>query len=459
MDQVPWMGTVLEVPGWGDVTLTFFSTALICLRLAGGIALFAHGLPRRPHFGARCGVLAGMALLATLALLVAALCVGEVSPAVSYLLQFAAFSVVLAACVGSVLFLFDTSAWVALFCVTAGYTTQNLATGTSELVASLLREVGINPSDPLVYHLNDLICLAVVYAVCHLLLARRIDHEGLSQMENRGMLLMMPVVSLAIIGLDVLIKSLTSEGLALGYVVALRQFHGMACVATLWIEYQMLYRVRVEQDRATTERLLAERERQFSLSRETIEAINIKCHDLRHQIRSLADGDAAVDRAALDDLAREVSIYDSVLSTGNEALDTILTEKGLVCERRGITLTCIANGTALGFMAPADLYAFFGNALDNAIEAAGALEDPTRRTISVVVRRTMGAASIHVENYFAGELRFSTDGLPATTKADRTAHGFGVRSMRQIAERYGGTFSADAADGVFRLDVIIPDET
>ena len=40
-------------------------------------------------------------------------------------------------------------------------------------------------------------------------------------------------------------------------------------------------------EKAETERLLAERQRQYRLSKENIDAINIKCHDIRHQIRRL----------------------------------------------------------------------------------------------------------------------------------------------------------------------------
>lgn len=459
-DAGAWMGTSLGGAGTSmspaTIALGIVSVVLICVRIVGGIGLFARGLPPRPHFAARCLAIVGAVAVVFLALLSAALSVGAVSPAMGYLLQFGAFTLILAACVGAVMLLFDASVWVALFCVTAGYTAQNLATGATELVASVARAAGANPSVPAFYLTNDLVCLTLVFLGTYLLLARRIDHEGLVQMENHSMLAMMPVVSLVIIGFDVMVKALTGEGLALGYVVALRLFHGIACVATLWIEYQLLYRVRVERDQATAARLMAERERQLALSRESIDAINIKCHDLRHQIRSLADGGAVVDRSALDDLAREVSIYDSAVATGNEALDTTLTEKSLVCERRGITLTCIADGAALGFMAPADLYALFGNALDNAIEAVSELDDPARRSISLVVRRAMGGVSIHVENYYAGERRFSADGMPETTKADRASHGFGTRSMRQIAERYDGSFSAEAEGGVFRLDVILP---
>lgn len=63
---------------------------------------------------------------------------------------------------------------------------------------------------------------------------------------------------------------------------------------------------------------------------------------------------------------------------------------------------------------------------------------------------------MHVENYVAVAPRFTAGGLPETTKGDRANHGFGTRSMRAIAERYGGTLTAGCEGGVFRLDVMIP---
>lgn len=449
------MGTGFDHALLGGVASTVLSLALICVRVVLSVGLFAHSLPRRPHCAVRCVGLGGMVLLGFGTFLALAGAIGPVSTTAGYLITFGVFSLILGVCVTALLWLCDTSVWVALFCVTAGYTMENLATGCTELVASLMRAGGLDPSFLPVYLANDVVSMGLVYGTCYLLLTRRIDHEGLVQMENHGMLLMMPVVSVTVIGFDVLVKSMESSGIALAYTAALRLLHGVACVAVLWIEYQMLYRARADLDRATAARLLAERERQYQLSRETIEAINVKCHDLKHQIRALASGGAAVDGAVLDDLARDISMYDSSVKTGNEALDTILTEKRLVCEGRGITLTCIADGPALAGVAAADLYALFGNALDNAIEAVSALDDPARRSISVVVRRALGCASIHVENFYAGARRFE-GGLPVTTKADRAAHGFGTRSMRAIAERYGGSFSAVAEDGVFKLDVMVP---
>jgi hypothetical protein len=46
------------------------------------------------------------------------------------------------------------------------------------------------------------------------------------------------------------------------------------------------------------------------------------------------------------------------------------------------------------------------------------------------------------------------DGLPETTKEDKHYHGFGVKSIRYITEKYGGDMSVTMEDGVFSLDLI-----
>ncbi len=70
----------------------------------------------------------------------------------------------------------------------------------------------------------------------------------------------------------------------------------------------------------------------------------------------------------LKELEQSIRIYDSIVKTGNEILDTLLSEKSLICEARDITIHCVIDGKKLFFMDSIDIYALFGNAIDNAIE-------------------------------------------------------------------------------------------
>ena len=126
--------------------------------------------------------------------------------------------------------------------------------------------------------------------------------------------------------------------------------------------------------------LYAER-RQHKLSEDTIALINMKCHDLKHQVSALCR-QGQVDPALMEEIGQTVAVYDSDVQTGNGALDVVLTEKSFRCEREHISFSCMLDGRLFDFMAAADIYSLFGNALDNAIESVvGEPED--HRFISI----------------------------------------------------------------------------
>jgi hypothetical protein len=354
---------------------------------------------------------------------------------------------------------FEMSPWAATFCATAGYALQNLASSIGETVGLILDATGVPGIVTGGNAWLTAISCAAVYAIAYLLFIRRIDPKGLEGRGNPAMLAMVVVVVFGIIEFDLILKYVVTGNLALPVTLCMRAFHALICIFVIIAEVELIVVRQLSSEKAATERLLAERERQYQLSRENIEAINIKCHDLRHQIRSLAAGEKVVDKAVLESVARDINVYDSKVRTDNDALDTILTEKSLLCEGRGVTLTCVADGESLGFMVPADLYALFGNALDNAIEAVEHVDDKTRRSVSLIVRKRAGVVTIHVENYYAPSASATSfkDGLPASTKGDPLNHGFGTRSMKAIVERYGGTLAFSANGTTFCVDVVIPE--
>ena len=439
-------------PGAAALSFAALWPLIIAAELLVATLMMGSRLRPRERAGARlAAVVAGVCVIA-LAPVVTGLS-GELNQESRYLEQLFVFVGVLAIMVLVVRFVFCASTWSALFCATTAYTMQNLASSVEVLLNWLLfgnAEVG--------HALSGLVTVgtaAAVYGICYLAFIRRIDRSSLERMRSRLMIGVFVAVALAVIGFDILVKSVVVEGVSGTNAVLLRMAHILTCCFVLVSEYEILYVQQLRSDKHSIEQILAERGRQYERARDNIEAINIKCHDIKHQIRTLSAGGRVADQAALDDLAHEVAIYDSSIKTGNEALDTILTEKGLTCERLHITLSCIVDGGSLDFMAPSDLYALFGNALDNAIEAVSALGDDEHRSISLVVKRRGSMVTVHTENYFAGQLSFA-DGLPRTTKADAANHGFGTRSMRLIAEKYDGSLTTAAENGIFRLDAVIP---
>ncbi len=194
----------------------------------------------------------------------------------------------------------------------------------------------------------------------------------------------------------------------------------------------------------------------YQLSKESIDMVNQKYHDLKHQIALLkAEADAVQSKGYLDQIEREVKIYEAQNKTGNKVLDIVLTSKSSSCQGAGIEFKSVAEGSLLDFMDDMDISALFGNLLDNAIEAAQKLPDQERRLIRLYVVREKQFLRICVENYCEENIQFK-NGMPVTTKNDKRIHGYGMKSIQSAVKKYNGSVVAGLKDHWFEVKILIP---
>ena len=190
---------------------------------------------------------------------------------------------------------------------------------------------------------------------------------------------------------------------------------------------------------------------------ETLEQIHIRYHDLKHQamlLRNESDPDKR--REYLDELDREIAELKPQIRTGNHVLDIILAGEEMKMKNAGIQFTCVADGKTLENIQVADICAIFGNALDNAIEYAGRIEDPQKRVMSLNLSRRKGFIFLEISNYCEDSVPLE-NGLPVTTKKNRELHGYGARSMVSAARKYGGFVTFEEEDHFFVVRVLIPE--
>lgn len=230
--------------------------------------------------------------------------------------------------------------------------------------------------------------------------------------------------------------------------------HIFICLIVFVLQYGNYHTRMVEREKEIDERVLSERERQYRLSRSSVEIIKRQSHDLKHQISALLAADKAERAAALKEVQDTLSKYDSIVWSGNEALNTILTEKALLCSQKGIRFSCTCGTADTGSVNILDLYTLLGNLLDNAVESAEKLEDPEKKIVSCSVARQANLLCVSTENYFAGKISFR-DGLPQTTKEEKELHGQGMRSIRMIAEKYGGDLRIRADGDLFCVQAVL----
>ena len=101
-----------------------------------------------------------------------------------------------------------------------------------------------------------------------------------------------------------------------------------------------------------------------------------------------------------------------------------------------------------------DLYSLMGNLLNNAIEALSKLPEEMR-DLYIELSRKGGYTAILVRNRVLSSVLADNPNLK-TTKENADHHGFGIRIIRDVAERNGGMTDIFEQDGYFTVQVLIP---
>ena len=239
-------------------------------------------------------------------------------------------------------------------------------------------------------------------------------------------------------------------------IFAIRTLVDMCGVAMIYAFHSQLIEVQLRLEKEALQNIMEMQYQAYRVSRESIEMVNEKYHDLKHQIvllRSQAAGGKSEEY--LRKMEREIQSYEAQNQTGNPVLDAILTNKSLYCKNHGIELKFIADGKLLNFMDDMELSALFGNMLDNAIEGVERIADPQKRLIRLYVAGEKQFLRICMENYCEEKVHFQ-NGIPVTTKRDRRYHGYGMKSMQKTVSKYGGSMLASVKNNWFILRILIP---
>lgn len=237
------------------------------------------------------------------------------------------------------------------------------------------------------------------------------------------------------------------------YIRTLVDFAGLILLIA---QQDRLREIQLEKELAATNTILLRQYEQYQQSKESIELVNQKYHDLKHQIAVIrAEQDEEKRNTYLEEMESGIHMYEAQNKTGNSVLDTILTGKNMYCVQHNINFTCVADGSLIDFMDTMDICTIFGNALDNAIESVEKIEDAGKRIIKTAVFAQNGFLMIRFENYFESKINMK-DSFPVTTKKNQEYHGFGLKSIKKITEKYGGTITIHAEDQWFTLRILIP---
>lgn len=419
----------------------FFLKNGLIIELLIAMAMFTHWMVQRTGIVIRVLICAASLICASL--------LWNLIPMQNAWFRSLRYMLLFAVCIVGILFCFKVKVNCALFYGTAAAVVQHFVFKAASYGILLTEQIyGQNVwSEFILYPLYS----CILFVLCYFIFAiplNRTRSNGLKGGAVMGLLIGM----LICVNLFQNLFEEYSVGIVDHLYTVMVLFDLVSCLFLLALQGQIANREKSEQSNIILNHMLHQQKEQMQTSKDTIDLINVKCHDIKKQIAMLGN---RVSEAELNELNRTIGIYDAIARTGNEALDILLAEKSLMCEKRNIHFTYIVDGACLNFLKPTDTYALFGNALDNAIEAAAKLPDIEQRYIGMRVCIEKGMAMIHIENRYQDKPRFH-DGLPETSKPDKRYHGFGTKSMWMITEKYHGSITMKAGEEMFTVNILLP---
>ena len=346
-------------------------------------------------------------------------------------------------------FCFKCSFWEAVLYNAAGWSLEHIANSLCFIFGLMLGIENIYFDYDIEYFVLTVLVYLVVFAAAFIAGWALCGNNRIKLNSKKVLLSVLLILLITVIlGIYVPVAETSPD-----VMIIIKLFAVICCLISLCSALNLFEAGQYRYELDMVEQLDRKRREQYEIQKDTIDAVNIKCHDLKKMISSVLGKRNILSADELEKLEGQISIYDAIVKTGNDALDLILTEKSLYCEKNKIKLTIMAEGGDLSFMSDADIYSLFGNILDNAVEAVMKVE-PERRAVTLSIKTVGNMIVVHEQNYFAGKIKF-VNGTPATSKNDTSQHGYGILSIGRIVEKYDGGLDISAEGDIYTLNAAV----
>lgn len=188
-------------------------------------------------------------------------------------------------------------------------------------------------------------------------------------------------------------------------------------------------------------------------------------HDLVNHLQILSALPEDQRDSYLRNLTENSAVTQSLSYCEDTTVNAVLTVKKNLMDRYGIHMESTIDIPAPLPYDKTDVCALYANALDNAVEAC-MKTDKERRTITLKCKAQKGLFCLEVSNPVA-KTDENTDtqetrrdpkpgDIPPTSKTDKVNHGYGLKSIQEIVERYHGSMELKTVNGMFDLFLYIP---
>ncbi len=204
-------------------------------------------------------------------------------------------------------------------------------------------------------------------------------------------------------------------------------------------------------------RILVERaryeEENYKILQNNEDELRALKHDMKNHVMMLREylekQNPETALAHLRNMEQIIECIDSVVYTGNPTVDAAINIGSRKAQAESIKFSVQIAGKAEIKIEPSDICSVLGNAIDNAIDACAFC---TSKYIYIELKIIKDILHIHIEN---PTVIADTNNFSFTTKKDKRNHGYGMKIMKKIVEKYQGSMSHEAKNGVFYLDIML----
>lgn len=360
--------------------------------------------------------------------------------------------------------------WInVFFCGICAYTLQHMAYGFANLAITCITRTrspildlyadGTNASNMFgretsIAFLVYALCFYTSYGVCFMLFRKAVDKNRQIKIRSAQVPLLIAMGLLIDIALNMMFVYLVPSDVEVMVNIIFSVYSCAACILFLFVLFGLAKNKKLEDEKNFIEYLSKKQTELYDIRKENMELVNMKAHDMKYQLREIGKNQF-MPQETISEIERIIIANDAVIKTGYPVLDMLLTDKSMYCGKNDISFTCLADGAAISFMSDADIYSLFGNALDNAIESCMKMDGKAPRIIGMKLAAVDNFVSVNVYNSFDGEIVIR-DGLPQTSKSDSAFHGYGMKSIRYIVEKYSGDLQIQTDGSVFNLNILLP---
>lgn len=175
---------------------------------------------------------------------------------------------------------------------------------------------------------------------------------------------------------------------------------------------------------------------------ESIEEKNKSLRSIRHDMRNhlivvqtlLEDGRVEKAKTYLNEIAEKIEDTDTKIHTGNPIVDAIIMDKMKAAKKENIEIF-VEGMWSYDVMDSVDICTLLANMIDNAIEAIE--KGVNEKRICISFKRTEQFFSVSCANDCLSDVIWK-DGVIETSKKDKRNHGFGIRNIVEVCDKYAG---------------------